>query len=53
MPRRPSLEAAHALAGQDPFVQLGVVEYDLREWIVNEGSIALTVTLSDSTVRFA
>jgi len=51
--RAASLEAAHALAAEDPFIQLGAVDYDMREWIVNEGSIALTVTLSDSTVRFA
>jgi uncharacterized protein YciI len=50
--RADSLAAAHALAAKDPFIQLGAVAYELREWTVNEGALALTVTISDSTVRF-
>ena len=50
--RADSMEAAEALARQDPFVQLGVVHYEMREWTLNEGCIPLTVTLSDSGVVF-
>ena len=44
------LAEAEKIAALDPFVQAGIVTFEMREWIVNEGSIAMTVTLSDSTV---
>jgi uncharacterized protein len=42
---------AHSIATQDPFVQNEIVSFELFEWIVNEGAIPLTITLSDSTAR--
>ena len=41
---------AEDMAARDPFVQSGIVTFEMREWIVNEGSISVMVTLSDSTV---
>lgn len=43
-----TLEEAEALARTDPLVALGAVEFEMREWIANEGSITLNVTLSNS-----
>ncbi len=51
--RAASLADAHALAQQDPFIKLGAVSYELREWTVNEGALTVTLSLSDSTVRIA
>ena len=50
--RADSLDAAEQIAAEDPFVRSGIVSFEMREWIVNEGSIPLTVTLSNSTVTF-
>jgi uncharacterized protein YciI len=50
--RAANLAEAEALAATDPFVKLGAIEYDIREWTANEGAISMTVTLSDSTVAF-
>jgi uncharacterized protein YciI len=50
--RAADLAEAEALAETDPFVQLGAVGYDMREWTANEGAISVTMTLSDSVVVF-
>jgi uncharacterized protein YciI len=50
--RASSLAEAEEIGMQDPFVQSGVVAFEMREWTVNEGAIPLTVTLSDSTAVF-
>lgn len=43
---------AERIAAEDPFVRSGAVVFEIREWTVNEGSIPLTIRLSDSSVRF-
>jgi uncharacterized protein len=50
--RAANLDEAEELAATDPFVKLGAIEYEIREWTANEGAISMTVTLSDSTVTF-
>lgn len=50
--RAANLDEAEELAATDPFVKLGAIEYEIREWTANEGAISLTVSLSDSTVTF-
>ena len=47
--RAETLDDAAALARTDPFVKLGAIAFELREWTANEGSITLTVTLSNSS----
>jgi uncharacterized protein len=42
---------AEALAQTDPFVKLGAIAYELREWTANEGALSFTVRLSDSTAK--
>lgn len=51
--RAASFEDAEAIAQGDPFVVRGIVAFELREWIANEGSLSVTVTLSDSKVNFS
>lgn len=48
--RADSLEAARALADADPMHQTGARRYDLRRWMINEGSLSLSVGLSTKTV---
>ncbi len=48
--RAGSLAQAAEIARQDPFIQNGVVSFEMREWTVFEGCIPLFITLSDSTV---
>ncbi len=49
--RADSLEAAHALAKADPMHQSGARSYTMRRWMINEGSVSLTVGLSTKTVK--
>ncbi len=49
--RAQSLESARALADADPMHVSGAREYTLRRWLVNEGSLTLSVTLAGQTVR--
>lgn len=49
--RAGSMAQAEETARQDPFIQNGVVSFEMREWTVFEGSIPLFITLSDSTVE--
>ena len=44
-----SLEEARAVADRDPLIVSGAVAYSLHPWIANEGSLTLTVRLSDSS----
>lgn len=48
--RADSLEAARALAEADPMHQSGARSFTLRRWMINEGSVDLTVGLSTKTV---
>ena len=50
--RTASLADAEALAAEDPLVRIGAVAFEMREWTANEGSINVTVTLSDSAASF-
>lgn len=49
--RAASLEAARALADADPMHRTGARRYSLRRWLVNEGALAVSVTLSDQRMR--
>lgn len=44
--RADSLEAARALADNDPMHKSGARSYVLRRWLINEGSLNLSVGLS-------
>lgn len=48
--RATSLEAAKAIAEADPMHSSGARGFTLRKWLVNEGSINLSVGLSTGTV---
>ncbi|MCG3269494.1 hypothetical protein Yoon_17285 [Yoonia sp. I 8.24] len=49
--RAPSLEAARALAEADPMHKSGARSFTLRRWMINEGSLNLSVGLSTKTVN--
>jgi len=49
--RAASLEAATALAEQDPMHKTGSREYTIRRWLVNEGSFQLDIKLSAQSVK--
>jgi len=51
--RAASLEAARAIAEQDPMHKSGAREFTIRRWLVNEGSFVLSVGLSGGTVGFS
>ncbi len=48
--RAASIEEARHIADGDPMHVAGVREYDLRRWLVNEGSLTLEVGLSGQRV---
>ncbi len=50
--RADSLEEARALAEADPMHKSGTRSFEMRRWLVNEGSFSLTVGLSGQTVGF-
>ena len=43
---------AHKVADSDPFVRRGYVRYELRRWTAFEGSLQMSIRLSDSSVVF-
>ena len=47
--RAQDLEAARALAEADPMHMRGARSFELRRWLVNEGSLRLSVGLSTGT----
>jgi len=49
--RADSLEAATALAENDPMHKTGTREFIIRRWLVNEGSFQLNIKLSAQSVR--
>lgn len=51
--RARSFEEARALADNDPMHKAGARSYSLRKWLVNEGSITLTVGLSRQQVALS
>jgi len=49
--RAESFEAARALAEGDPMHKSGARSFKLRRWMINEGSLNLSVGLSTQTVN--
>lgn len=47
--RAETLEAARALADADPMHKTGARTYVLRRWMINEGSLSLSVGLSTNS----
>ncbi|MDB4213762.1 YciI family protein [Octadecabacter sp.] len=48
--RAANLDAARALADGDPMHKVGARAYDIRKWLVNEGSLTFSVSLSSQSV---
>ena len=48
--RAASFEAARSLAENDPMHRAGARSFTLRRWLINEGSITLSVELSGQNV---
>ena len=51
--RAPSFEEARALAEADPMHACGARTFTLRRWLVNEGSVTLSVGLSTNSVALS
>ncbi len=51
--RASSLEQARALAEADPMHKSGARSFTLRKWMINEGSLTLSVGLSGQTAGLA
>ncbi|AXI48689.1 hypothetical protein C1J03_01315 [Sulfitobacter sp. SK012] len=51
--RAGSLEAARVLAQNDPMHKSGARSFTLRRWMINEGSLNLSVGLSTKTVSLS
>ena len=51
--RAESLDAARAFADGDPMHQSGARTYELRRWMINEGSLNLAVGLSTKQVTLS
>ncbi len=51
--RADSLEAARVLAQNDPMHKSGARSFTLRRWMINEGSLNLSVGLSTKTVSLS
>jgi uncharacterized protein YciI len=45
-----TLAHARRLAEQDPFVRLGLRDFELREWTLMEGAMSFTVNLSNRSL---
>lgn len=50
--RADSFEEADAIAKADPMHASGVRSYKIQRWMLNEGSVTLTVNYSDQTMKF-
>jgi uncharacterized protein YciI len=50
--RAQSAEEARSIAEADPFFTHGLRTFEVREWTVMEGSLALKVNLSDQSIEF-
>ncbi len=49
--RAATLDDARALAQGDPMHDVGARTFDIRKWLVNEGSLSFTVSLSSQSVK--
>ena len=50
--RAESREAAIRIADTDPYVLSGTISYEMKEWLVMEGSITLKIHFSDGSYQF-
>jgi len=48
--RAASFEEAEAIAQSDPMHRAGMRSYTIRKWIINEGSLSVTINMSDKTM---
>lgn len=51
--RAESLDAARLIADADPMHREGVRAFTIRKWLVNEGSLSFTLSLSSQSVALA
>lgn len=51
--RAASLDAARALAENDPMHKSGARSFTIRKWMINEGSFTLSVGLSGKAITFS
>lgn len=51
--RAASFEDARAMAEADPMHKAGARSFTLRRWLVNEGSLSVSVTLSEQRMTLA
>jgi uncharacterized protein len=49
--RASSFEEADEIAASDPMHKSGMRTYSIRRWLMNEGSLSLTLNFSDQTMR--
>ena len=49
--RTASAEEARTIAGRDPFYVQGLRTFEVREWTLMEGSLALRVNFSDQSIE--
>ncbi|MEO4045148.1 YciI family protein [Hoeflea sp. CAU 1731] len=47
--RADSFEAARAIADRDPLHRAGLRSYTIQRWLMNEGSLSMTVRFSDQS----
>ncbi len=47
------IDAARRLIEDEPYIAQRVMTYDLMEWTVFEGSLGVTLSLSDSSLKLA
>ena len=48
-----SWDEAHELAKSDPFCTAGAVDFEIKQWQVNEGTVNVTVHFSDQSYKFS
>ena len=51
--RAASADEARAIATRDPFVTKGIRTFQVREWMVMEGSFGINVNYSDRSIEIA
>ena len=49
--RAATLDEARAIADGDPMHAAGARTYEVRKWLVNEGSLSFTISLSSQSVK--
>lgn len=49
--RAENLAAATAIARADPMHEAGARSFEIRKWLVNEGALSFTLSLSSQSVR--